>query len=93
MQNNLEKLAQSIAIDQARHIREARGEVQRVIENMKMACNTPSLLQGDALDYIAPGINGRGTRQPLGVFCGVAPFNFPTLVFADQTPCIFFRFR
>ena len=92
MQNNLEKLAQSIAIDQARHIREARGEVQRVIENMKMA-NTPSLLQGDALDYIAPGINGRGTRQPLGVFCGVAPFNFPTLVFADQTPCIFFRFR
>lgn len=92
MQNNLEKLAQSIPIDQARHFSEARSKVQRVIEIMEMTCNASPLLQGETLDYIAPGINGRGTRQPLGVSCGVAPFNFPTLVFADQTPCIFFRF-
>ena len=64
-----------MAIDQARHFSEVRGEVQRVIEIMEMACS------------------GRGTRQPLGEFCGVAPINFPALVFADQTPCIFFRFR
>jgi len=74
MQDNLEKLAVSIAIDQAKHVSEARGEVQRVIEIMEMACNAPSLLQGETLAHIAPGINGRVTRQPLGVFCGVAPF-------------------
>ena len=86
MQENLEKLAESIAIDQAKHIAEARGEVQRVIEIMEMACNAPSLLQGETLAHIAPGINGRVTRQPLGVFCGVAPFNFPALVFGWFIP-------
>ena len=86
MQDNLEKLAESIAIDQAKHISEARGEVQRVIEIMEMACNAPSLLQGETLAHIAPGINGRVTRQPLGVFCGVAPFNFPALVFGWFIP-------
>ncbi len=86
MQKNLEKLAQAIAIDQAKHISEARGEVQRVIEIMEMACNAPSLLQGETLAQIAPGINGRVTRQPLGVFCGVAPFNFPALVFGWFIP-------
>jgi malonate-semialdehyde dehydrogenase (acetylating)/methylmalonate-semialdehyde dehydrogenase len=86
MQDNLEKLAEAIAIDQAKHISEARGEVQRVIEIMEMACNAPALLQGETLAHIAPGINGRVTRQPLGVFCGVAPFNFPALVFGWFVP-------
>jgi len=86
MKNNLEVLAESIAIDQAKHISEARGEVQRVIEIVEMACNAPSLLQGETLDHIADGINGRVTRQPLGVFCGIAPFNFPALVFGWFVP-------
>ncbi|MEZ5537061.1 MAG: CoA-acylating methylmalonate-semialdehyde dehydrogenase [Thiolinea sp.] len=86
MQQSKESLAVSIAIDQAKHISEARGEVQRVIEIVQMACNAPSLLQGETLGQIAEGINGRVTRQPLGVFCGIAPFNFPALVFGWFIP-------
>ena len=86
MQENLEELAESIAVDQAKHVAEARGEVQRVIEILEMACNAPSLLQGEMLDGIATGINGRVTKAPLGVFCGVAPFNFPALVFGWFIP-------
>ena len=86
MQDNLEELAQAIAVDQAKHIAEARGEVQRVVEILEMACNAPSLLQGETLDQIAGGINGRVTKAPLGVFCGVAPFNFPALVFGWFIP-------
>ncbi len=86
MKANLEELAESIAIDQAKHISEARGEVQRVVEIVEMACNAPALLQGEALDNIATGINGRVVRAPLGVFCGVAPFNFPALVFGWFVP-------
>jgi len=55
MRNNLEKLAQSIAIDQAKHISEVRSEVQRIIEIMEMACNAPVLLQGETLTHFAPG--------------------------------------
>ena len=86
MKNNHELLAESIAVDQAKHISEARGEVQRVIEIVEMCCNAPSLLQGEMLDQIADGINGRVSRQPLGVFCGIAPFNFPALVFGWFIP-------
>ena len=50
MIRNHEKLAQGIAWDQAKHISEARGEVQRVIEILESACGTPSLIQGDILD-------------------------------------------
>lgn len=86
MQNNLEDLAQSIAIDQAKHISEARGEVGRVIEIVQMACSIPSLMQGETIQGIANNINGRVIKAPLGVFCGVAPFNFPALVFGWFIP-------
>lgn len=86
MQDNLEMLAESIAIDQAKHIAEARGEVQRVIEIVQMACTIPALIQGDSLQGIATNITGRVIKAPMGVFCGVAPFNFPALVFGWFIP-------
>ena len=86
MVRDLEKLAQAIALDQAKHISEARGEVQRVIEIIESAAATPSTIQGDTLDYISTNISARVVRQPLGVFGGVAPFNFPALVFGWFIP-------
>jgi len=81
-----EKLAVSIAIDQAKHISEARGEIRRVIEILETSCAIPTLLQGENLDGIANNINGRVVKQSLGVFGGVAPFNFPALVFGWFIP-------
>ena len=86
MAEQKEDLAQAIAVDQAKHISEARGEVQRVIEIIETACGIPTLLQGETLENIAGNIVGRVVRQPLGVFCGVAPFNFPALVFGWFIP-------
>ena len=86
MIRNHEKLAQGIAWDQAKHISEARGEVQRVIEILESACGTPSLIQGDILDQISNSISVKVVRQSLGVFGGVAPFNFPALVFGWFIP-------
>jgi len=86
MEEKREDLAYSIAIDQAKHISEARGEVQRVIEIIETACGIPTLIQGETLENIGANIVGRVVRQPLGVFCGVAPFNFPALVFGWFIP-------
>jgi len=86
MEESIEELAYSIAIDQAKHISEARGEVQRVIQIIETACSIPTLMQGETLEGIAGNIVGRVTRSPLGVFCGVAPFNFPALVFGWFIP-------
>jgi malonate-semialdehyde dehydrogenase (acetylating)/methylmalonate-semialdehyde dehydrogenase len=86
MENNIEELAYAIAIDQGKHISEARGEIQRVIQIIETACCIPTLIQGETLEGIAGNIVGRVTRSPLGVFCGVAPFNFPALVFGWFIP-------
>ena len=86
MVKNLEKLAQSIALDQGKHISEARGEVMRVIQILETSCSIPTLIQGDTLDHIGNNIVGRVIREPLGVFGGVAPFNFPALVFGWFIP-------
>jgi len=86
MIDDQEDLAVSIAVDQAKHITEARGEVQRAIQLIEAACAIPALIQGETLDGIAGNINGRVIKQPLGVFGGVAPFNFPALVFGWFIP-------
>ncbi|MGA7874092.1 MAG: CoA-acylating methylmalonate-semialdehyde dehydrogenase [Desulfoferrobacter sp.] len=86
MRAHLEELAVAIAVDQAKHISEARGEVQRVIEIIETACSIPTLMQGDTLEGVATNINAKVIRQPLGVFGGVAPFNFPALVFGWFVP-------
>lgn len=81
-----EDLAQAIALDQAKHISEARGEVQRVVEILEAAACAPAMIQGQTLDYISGNISGKVVREPLGVFGGVAPFNFPALVFGWFIP-------
>ncbi len=81
-----EDLALAIAVDQGKHISEARGEIQRVVQIIEAACAIPALIQGESLDYIGSNINGRVIKQPLGVFGGVAPFNFPGLVFGWFVP-------
>ncbi|NQU04189.1 MAG: aldehyde dehydrogenase family protein [Syntrophaceae bacterium] len=84
--DNEEDLAVTIAVDQAKHISEARGEVRRIVEIFETACSIPSLLQGETLQGISVNISGRLIKEPLGVFGGVAPFNFPALVFAWFIP-------
>jgi len=86
MMDNTEQLAVAIAVDQAKHISEARGEVARVVEIIEAACAIPALIQGDSLEGISGNINGRVIRQPLGVFGGISPFNFPGLVFGWFVP-------
>ncbi|NNK95809.1 MAG: aldehyde dehydrogenase family protein [Desulfobacterales bacterium] len=81
-----EDLAVAIATDQAKHISEARGEVRRIIEIFETACSIPTLIQGEFLQGISANISGRVVKEPLGVFGGVAPFNFPALVFAWFVP-------
>jgi len=86
MAASVEPLAHAIALDQGKHITEARGEVRRVMQLVETACGIPTLLQGETLDRISNNIVGRVIKEPLGVFCGVAPFNFPALVFGWFIP-------
>ncbi|MFQ6074559.1 MAG: CoA-acylating methylmalonate-semialdehyde dehydrogenase [Candidatus Bathyarchaeia archaeon] len=80
MKEHLEEMARIIVMEEGKTIGEARGEVRRGIENVEVATGIPSLMQGTNLEDIARGIDEDCIRQPIGVFCMVAPFNFPNMV-------------
>jgi malonate-semialdehyde dehydrogenase (acetylating)/methylmalonate-semialdehyde dehydrogenase len=80
MEEHFEDLARTIVEEEGKCIDEARGEVRRGIEQVEVAAGIPSLMMGYNLEDVASGIDEYVVRQPLGVFCGVAPFNFPLMV-------------
>ncbi|MTI83958.1 MAG: aldehyde dehydrogenase family protein [Firmicutes bacterium] len=80
-----EDLAQSIATDQAKHIADARAEVERAIQLTETACGIPMMMRGDKIE-VNSKIDGEVIRQPLGVIGALAPFNFPALVFGWFVP-------
>ena len=83
--NRKEELAQLISTDQAKHIADARAEVDRGIQLTETACGLPLLLRGDKI-AINSFMDGEITREPIGVVGGLAPFNFPSLVFGWFVP-------
>jgi malonate-semialdehyde dehydrogenase (acetylating)/methylmalonate-semialdehyde dehydrogenase len=80
MESNFEELARCITEEHGKVIEESRGEMRRAIENVEVACGTPSLMMGDIVEDIAPGIDEFMIRQPLGVTGIISPFNFPAMI-------------
>ena len=80
LEEKFEELARGITIECGKTLDEARGELRRGIENVEVACGTPSLIQGYLNEDIAPGIDELMIRQPVGVVAIISPFNFPAMV-------------
>jgi len=80
LDDHKEELARSVTREHGKILTETRGEVQRGIENIEHACGVPTLMLGDTLEDIAPGIDCESVRQPLGVFGVITPYNFPVMI-------------
>src|SRR2546429_2607977 len=81
MEQRFEDLSRVIVQDMGKTIDEARGEVRRAIENVEVAAGIPSLMMGYNLaDGAGAGIDEEVSYEPLGVFAGISPFNFPVMV-------------
>jgi malonate-semialdehyde dehydrogenase (acetylating)/methylmalonate-semialdehyde dehydrogenase len=80
LEANFEDLARCITLEHGKTLDESRGEMRRAIENVEVACGTPSLSMGDVVEDIAPGIDELMIRQPLGVVGIISPFNFPAMI-------------
>lgn len=80
MEEHFEDLARTCTREHGKILDEARGEVRRAIENVEVAAGVPSLMMGYNAEDIAVGIDEECVLQPVGVFCCVAPFNFPAMV-------------
>jgi malonate-semialdehyde dehydrogenase (acetylating) / methylmalonate-semialdehyde dehydrogenase len=73
-------LAMLVTIDNGKAIKDATGEVRRGLECVEVATGIPSLMQGANLEDVSRGIDSDMLRQPIGVFAGITPFNFPFMV-------------
>jgi malonate-semialdehyde dehydrogenase (acetylating)/methylmalonate-semialdehyde dehydrogenase len=59
---------------------EAQGDVLKAKEIVEFACGIPSLIMGESLMDASSGYDTVLYREPLGVFAGIAPFNFPAMI-------------
>jgi malonate-semialdehyde dehydrogenase (acetylating)/methylmalonate-semialdehyde dehydrogenase len=80
LEENFEDLARTITIEHGKILGAAKGEMRRAIENVEVACGIPTMMRGQILEDIAPGIDEYMLRQPLGVCAIIAPFNFPGMI-------------
>ncbi len=80
VEENFDRICQSVTREHGKTLAEARGSVYRGIENIEYACGAPSLLMGDTLPGLARGVDCETMLQPLGVCVGITPFNFPAMV-------------
>ena len=75
-----DELARLVSSEHGKVIQDAKGEVSRGIENVEFACGIPHLLKGGHSLEATTGVDVHEQRHPLGVVCGVTPFNFPAMV-------------
>ncbi len=80
LEANTDKICQLIGEEHGKISHDAKGELQRGIENVEFACGAPELLKGEYSKNVGPDIDSWSEFQPLGVVAGITPFNFPAMV-------------
>jgi malonate-semialdehyde dehydrogenase (acetylating) / methylmalonate-semialdehyde dehydrogenase len=80
VEQNFDRICQTVSREHGKTHAEARGSVYRGLENIEYACGVPTLLFGDTLENLARGVDCETLLQPLGVCVGITPFNFPAMV-------------
>ena len=80
----LEKHAEEVTVLLARelgkNLDEARGEVIKIIEGCEVGVSAPMTMKGESLMNVSTGHDTVSYREPIGVFAGIAPFNFPGMI-------------
>jgi len=80
VEQHLDELSEILATEMGKCLGEARGDVLKAVEGTEIACAAPVLMQGDALMQVSKGHDTVMYREPLGVFAGIAPYNFPAMI-------------
>jgi malonate-semialdehyde dehydrogenase (acetylating)/methylmalonate-semialdehyde dehydrogenase len=80
LDQHLDELTSLCALEHGKVWDEAMGDVLKVIEVVEFACGIPHLMKGPALMNCTPGYDTAQYMEPLGVFVGIAPWNFPGMI-------------
>ena len=83
-----EELAQALCIEAGKPIKDARGEVDRLIDTFRIAAGEATRPPGEVMNLtVSPrtrGYRGMVKRVPVGVCSFITPFNFPLNLVAHK---------
>jgi malonate-semialdehyde dehydrogenase (acetylating)/methylmalonate-semialdehyde dehydrogenase len=77
---NLEELTYLVAEEHGKKWQEAMGDVLKVVEVVEFACGAPHLMKGESLMNVSKGYDTVQYHHPMGVFAGIVPWNFPSMI-------------
>jgi malonate-semialdehyde dehydrogenase (acetylating)/methylmalonate-semialdehyde dehydrogenase len=80
LEQHADTICEMIGAEHGKILHDAKGELQRGIENVEYACGAPEFLKGEYSRNVGPNIDSWSEFQPLGVVAGITPFNFPAMV-------------
>ena len=80
LEENMEELAYICSRELGKNLDEARGEIVKIVEGCEVGVAAPMLAKGESLMNVSTGHDTVSYREPLGVFAGIAPFNFPAMI-------------
>ncbi|UUM32405.1 CoA-acylating methylmalonate-semialdehyde dehydrogenase [Vibrio japonicus] len=75
-----DELAELLSQETGKITLDAKGDVWRGIEVVEQAANIASNMMGETVENVATDIDTYSLIQPLGVCCGITPFNFPAMI-------------
>ena len=80
IEKNLDELTLLLATENGKTWDEAQGDVLKAKEGTEQAIAAPSLMMGESIMDASTGYDTVLYREPLGVFAGIVPFNFPAMI-------------
>ena len=77
---NVEELTHLLAKEEGKKWDEAMGDVLKVNEVVEFACSAPQIMKGESIMNVSTGYDTVLYHHPVGVFAGIAPWNFPAMI-------------
>ena len=77
---HMDELTHLAALENGKAWEEAKGDVLKAKEGTEQAISAPSLMMGESMMDASLGYDTVLYREPLGVFAGIVPFNFPAMI-------------
>ncbi len=80
LDKHLGELTLLVAREHGKVLDEAMGDAIKVTELVEFACGIPHLMKGPAIMNATAGYDTTQYMEPLGVFAGIVPWNFPAML-------------
>jgi malonate-semialdehyde dehydrogenase (acetylating) / methylmalonate-semialdehyde dehydrogenase len=80
LERHVDELTRIVATENGKVWEEARGDILKIKEPVEFACGIPALMLGESLMDTSAGYDTVLYREPVGVFAGIVPFNFPGMI-------------